>query len=41
MFCQYFAGKFFNLAEGNGFKAARPLKAKAKSADAAEKIENF
>ena len=38
MLLQHSAGKGFNLAEGDGLKTARALKAKAKAANAAEQI---
>lgn len=40
MFRQNAAGEGFDFAEGNRFKATRPLKAKAESADAAEKVKD-
>ena len=39
MFRQNAAGEGFNFAEGNSFKAARSLKAKAEAADAAKKVK--
>jgi hypothetical protein len=38
MLRQYTAGKFFDFAKGDSFKAARSLKAKAETANAAEQI---
>jgi hypothetical protein len=38
--CQDLAGVFLDLAEGDGFKSTSALKAKAKSADTAEEIED-
>lgn len=40
MFRQNAAGEWFNFAEGDGFKPACPLKAKAKAADAAEQVKD-
>jgi hypothetical protein len=34
------AGEWFDFAEGDGFKPARPFKAKRESADAAEKVQD-
>jgi len=38
MLLQHSAWKRFNLAKGNGLKTARALKAKAETANAAEKV---
>ena len=40
MFRQNAAGEGFDFAEGGGFKATCPLKAKAESADAAEQVKD-
>jgi hypothetical protein len=40
MLRQHAAGERFNLAEGDGFKAARALKAKAETANAAEQVKD-
>ena len=40
MLLQHSAGKGFNFAEGNGLKTARPLKAKAETANAAKQIQD-
>ncbi len=40
MFCQYAAGEKCDLAEGDRLKSARPFKAKAESADPAEKVQD-
>jgi hypothetical protein len=40
MLGQYFAGEWLNFTKGHGSKAARPFKAKAKAAYAAEQIKD-
>lgn len=41
MFRQHAAGEWFNLAERNGFKPARALKAKAEAAYSRKQIQDF
>jgi len=40
VFRQNFAGKFLNLAEGNGFKTAGALKAEGEAANSAEQVKD-
>jgi hypothetical protein len=40
VFCQHAPAEWVDLAEGDGFEAARALKAKAETANAAEQVKN-